>query len=51
MSMLLHGEPSEFTALVCNKWSNCVSESTVAPAGFEDKEGPAGFCLCLDEKD
>ena len=40
-----------FTTLICNKGSDCVSDPTAAPADFEDKVRVAEFCLCQDEKD
>ena len=40
-----------FTTLIYNKGSDCVSEPTAAPADFEDKVRAAEFCLCQDEKD
>ena len=40
-----------FTNLIYNKGSDCVSELTAAPADFEDKVRAAEFCLCQDEKD
>ena len=40
-----------FTTLIYNKGSDCVSEPTAATADFEDKVRAAEVCLCQDEKD